>query len=155
MSQEKKGDKAMNQAIKGTEAIRSWTDHIIKIEELVSQLGTHIEKGMTSTDADKRLAEDGKNTLSEKDVLPWYCVFLHELTGFFSLLLWFGGILCFVAYGISAEKEDKSNLYLGIVLVTVVMITGIFSYQQTSKSAQMMAQFKNFIPPEAVVVRDG
>jgi sodium/potassium-transporting ATPase subunit alpha len=83
---------------------------------------------MSSADADKRLTEDGKNNLSEKESLPWYCVFLHELTGFFSLLLWFGGILCFVAYGISVEKEDKSNLYLGVVLVFVVMVTGIFSY---------------------------
>ena len=55
--------------------------------------------------------------------------FLKEMTGFFSLLLWFGAFLCFIGYGIQKEKSDKSNLYLGIVLATVVFITGCFSYQ--------------------------
>ena len=34
-------------------------------------------------------------------------------------------------------------------------MTGIFSYLQSSKSAEMMAQFENFIPPTAFVIRDG
>jgi P-type E1-E2 ATPase len=34
-------------------------------------------------------------------------------------------------------------------------LTGCFSYAQTSKSAEMMAQFENFIPPVATVIRDG
>jgi sodium/potassium-transporting ATPase subunit alpha len=41
------------------------------------------------------------------------------------------------------------------VLVIVVVLTGIFSYMQTSKSAEMMAQFENFIPPSAFVIRNG
>jgi len=39
--------------------------------------------------------------------------------------------------------------------VSVVVLTGVFSYMQTSKSAEMMAQFENFIPPVAYVVRNG
>jgi sodium/potassium-transporting ATPase subunit alpha len=93
--------------------------------------------------------------LTEKEGLPWYCVFLHEMTGFFSLLLWFGAALCFIGYIIQKTKEDKSNLYLGIVLAGVTFITGCFSYFQTSKSAALMAQFKNFIPPQAKVSRNG
>lgn len=86
---------------------------------------------------------------------PWYCVFLHELTGLFSLLLWFGSALCFVGQIFQVDEEDKSYLYLGIVLAGVTFGTGCFSYMQTSKSAAMMAQFKNFIPQSATVVRDG
>lgn len=87
--------------------------------------------------------------------MPWYCLFFHELTGFFSLLLWFGSFLCFIGFGIQEDKEDKANLYLGIVLAVVTLLTGIFSYMQASKSAEMMAQFENFIPPVAYVIRDG
>jgi len=77
------------------------------------------------------------------------------LTGFFSLLLWFGCFLCFIGYGIQEDGGlDKSNLYLGIVLGFVTIATGIFSYMQASKSAEMMAQFENFIPPTATVIRD-
>jgi len=77
------------------------------------------------------------------------------MIGFFSLLLWFGAALCFIGFTIQEDKEDKSNLYLGIVLAVVTFLTGCFSYAQTSKSAEMMAQFENFIPPSATVVREG
>lgn len=80
---------------------------------------------------------------------------MKELTGFFSLLLWAGSFLCFIGFGIQEDKEDLSNLYLGIVLAVVTLLTGIFSYMQTSKSAEMMAQFENFIPPVAFVIRNG
>jgi sodium/potassium-transporting ATPase subunit alpha len=91
--------------------------------------------------------------LTERKGLPWYLAFLKEMSGFFSLLLWFGGLLCFIGY--SVDSSDPSNLYLGIVLFVVVFITGCFSYYQSSKSAALMAQFKNFIPPKALVIRDG
>ena len=77
------------------------------------------------------------------------------MLGIFSLLLWFGSALCFIGYGIAKDKEDKSNLYLGLVLAIVTFLTGCFSYAQSSKSAEMMAQFENFIPPIAYVVREG
>ena len=44
------------------------------------------------------------------------------------MLLWLGAILCFVAYGIQAttmEQPPDDNLYLGIVLTAVVVVTGI------------------------------
>jgi sodium/potassium-transporting ATPase subunit alpha len=61
------------------------------------------------------------------------------MLGFFSILLWFGSFLCFVGFILQKDKEDRSNLYLGIVLAIVVFLTGWFSYVQTSKSAEMMA----------------
>lgn len=129
------------------------TEHVLKSEELFKKLSTDPIKGLDPNAADRLLHEIGPNTLTEKKGLPWYCLFLKELTGFFSLLLWFGAILCFIGYGL--QPTDKSNLYLGIVLATVVLITGIFSFYQSSKSASLMAQFKNFIPPLAKVRRGG
>merc|ERR1719498_1796869 len=146
---------SMQDAVSGTEAIRQWTYHFNGIEALTKELNTSTAAGLTTAEATKRHAEYGDNALSKKDAIPWYCLFLHELTGFFSLLLWFGSFLCFIGFGIQEDKEDQSNLYLGIVLAFVVFVTGCFSYAQASKSAEMMAQFENFIPPMATVVRDG
>lgn len=50
------------------------------------------------------------------------------MTGLFNYLLWAGSILCFIAYGVSEDKRDKGNLYLGIVLSSVVVAIAIFSY---------------------------
>lgn len=38
------------------------------------------------------------------------------------------------------------QLYLGIVLTAVVIITGIFSYYQEAKSSAIMESFKSMVP---------
>lgn len=38
------------------------------------------------------------------------------------------------------------QLYLGIVLAAVVIITGCFSYYQEAKSSKIMESFKNMVP---------
>jgi sodium/potassium-transporting ATPase subunit alpha len=148
-----KGKDAMAAAVSGTEAIRTWDDHLIGIPALAAKFGTDAVKGLTDDQAKAKLAEHGENALSKKEAVPWYCHFLEEMTGFFSLLLWFGSALCFIGYIL--DSSDKANLYLGITLAVVVFLTGCFSYAQSSKSAEMMAQFENFIPPIAYVVRNG
>jgi len=146
----------MGDAVRGTEAIRTWDDHKIGPEALAKRFNTSMTTGLTEESAKSAHVQYGDNALTKKASKPWYCLFLEELTGFFSLLLWFGSFLCFIGYGIQEDDGlDKSNLYLGIVLAAVTLATGIFSYMQASKSAEMMAQFENFIPPVAYVVREG
>jgi len=152
---EKKKGGGMNDAISGTEAIRTWDDHRIGTAKLAEKFKTNIQTGLNEAQAKEALNEFGLNALSKKEAVPWYCLFLQEMLGIFSLLLWFGAALCFIGYGISKDKEDKSNLYLGLVLSIVTFLTGCFSYAQSSKSAEMMAQFENFIPPIAYVIREG
>ena len=46
-------------------------------------------------------------------------------------------------------------MYLGVVLTAVVVVTGVFSYYQESKSAKIMDSFKNLVPQYALAVRNG
>jgi sodium/potassium-transporting ATPase subunit alpha len=71
----------------------------------------------------------------------------------FALLLWIGGILCFVAYALS--PTDQSNLYLGVVLIIIVILTSLLTFYQNMKSEAIMDSFKNFIPPQTIVIREG
>ncbi|XP_067116495.1 sodium/potassium-transporting ATPase subunit alpha-1-like [Osmerus mordax] len=74
------------------------------------------------------------------------------------MLLWIGAILCLLAYGIQAAYESEpvhDNLYLGVVLTAVVIITGCFSYYQEAKSSKIMDSFKKLVPQQALVIRDG
>jgi sodium/potassium-transporting ATPase subunit alpha len=57
---------------------------------------------------------------------------LKEATTPFALLLWIGGILCFVAYAI--QPKDPSNLYLGVVLIVIVILTSLMTFYQNMKS---------------------
>jgi Cation transporter/ATPase, N-terminus len=83
------------------------------------------------------LERDGPNALTPPKQTPEWVKFCKNLFGGFALLLWIGAILCFIAYSIQAstvEEPADDNLYLGIVLSAVVIVTGIFSYYQVSSN---------------------
>ncbi|CAG2121092.1 unnamed protein product, partial [Medioppia subpectinata] len=106
-------------------------------------------KGLTPEKAKEYLARDGPNALTPPKTTPEWIKFCKNLFGGFAMLLWIGGVLCFVAYSIQAgtfEEPPDDNLYLGCVLVAVVMVTGIFSYYQEAKSSKIMESFKNMVP---------
>uniref|UniRef100_A0A8C7ZTA9 ATPase Na+/K+ transporting subunit alpha 2a n=1 Tax=Oryzias sinensis TaxID=183150 RepID=A0A8C7ZTA9_9TELE len=115
-------------------------------------------KGLTSSRAAEILAKDGLNALTPPPTTPEWVKFCRQLFGGFSILLWIGAILCFLAYSIQVATEDdplNDNLYLGVVLAAVVIITGCFSYFQEAKSSRIMDSFKKMVPQQAMVIRDG
>ena len=103
------------------------------LEDLLSKYETSIDDGLSSHIAARNLERDGPNALTPPKQTPEWVKFCKQMFGGFSLLLWAGSILCFFAYGIRSLKEkEPSNdeLYLGVVLAVVVVITGCFSYYQ-------------------------
>ncbi|KAG8310147.1 Sodium/potassium-transporting ATPase subunit alpha-1 [Homalodisca vitripennis] len=105
--------------------------------------------GLTHAKAKENLERDGPNALTPPKTTPEWIKFCKQLFGGFALLLWIGAILCFIAYSIQAstvEEPADDNLYLGIVLSVVVIVTGIFSYCQEAKSSAIMESFKNLVP---------
>merc|ERR1712038_1168647 len=132
--------------------------HKVDVDVLCKRFNTNVEQGLTDSQAAKGLVEHGKNELTPPPTTPEWVKFCQCLFSGFSLLLWLGAVLCFLAYGIQAsayEEPPDDNLYLGIVLSAVVTVTGIFSYYQESKSAKIMEGFKNLVPQYAVARRDG
>ncbi|KFV49868.1 Sodium/potassium-transporting ATPase subunit alpha-1, partial [Tyto alba] len=136
----------------------SMDDHKLSLDELHRKYGTDLSRGLTPARAAEILARDGPNSLTPPPTTPEWVKFCRQLFGGFSLLLWIGAILCFLAYGIQSvmeEEPNNDNLYLGIVLAAVVIITGCFSYYQEAKSSKIMESFKNMVPQQALVVRNG
>jgi sodium/potassium-transporting ATPase subunit alpha len=100
--------------------------------------------------------------LSPGKVTPAWLKFLKQFVGFFPLLLEVGGVLCLIGYGLDQSTRDNVSLpswanancmlwlflilllmyfvqlYLGIILLLVVLLTAIFSFMQESKSASVM-----------------
>jgi len=133
--------------------------HKVTPDELYKRWGVKDPKrGLTEDQAKKNLEEYGPNALTPPPTTPEWIKFCQNLFGGFAMLLWIGAILCFIAYSIQAsafEEPPDDNLYLGIVLTAVVIVTGIFSYYQESKSAKIMESFKNLVPQYALCLRDG
>jgi sodium/potassium-transporting ATPase subunit alpha len=130
----------------------------VELNELLATLETSLTTGLTSEIIARNQARDGPNALTPPKTTPEWVKFCKQLFGGFAALLWVGAILCFFAYGIrSINEKDPAmdELYLGIVLAFVVIVTGIFSYYQEAKSSAIMESFKKMVPQEAVALRDG
>ena len=135
-----------------------YDDHKISVEELYRRYHCNPETGLTQAQAKANQERDGLNCLTPPPTTPEWIKFLKALFGGFAMLLWLGAFLCFLAYTIQAttlEEPPDDNLYLGIVLSVVVIVTGIFSYYQESKSSKIMESFANLVPQYALCLREG
>ncbi|MBN3293794.1 AT12A ATPase, partial [Polypterus senegalus] len=133
-------------------------DHKLTLEELTDKYETNLVTGLTSAKAAEVLARDGPNVLTPPKGTPEIVKFLRQMISGFSLLLWAGAVLCWIAYGVQVSQAPdvpRDNLYLGVVLAGVVILTGCFAYFQEAKSTNIMASFRNMVPQQALVWRDG
>ena len=128
-------------------------DHLVDISILLNErLHSDATNGLSKEEHDSRLITNGKNQLSPPPSEPEWIKFLKIICGLFSLMLLVGSLLCFIGYALKREVE---NLYLGIVLFVVVMLTSIFTYIQNRKSSDLMASFKKMMPNKCTVIRNG
>ncbi|OQV25202.1 Sodium/potassium-transporting ATPase subunit alpha-B [Hypsibius exemplaris] len=135
-------------------------EHTIPLEILFLRLRSDPEKGLTCEEAHRRLLKDGPNELTPPKTDSELSKFLHHMFTGFSILLWIGTVLCFIAYGLQyltvrPEEIVHDNLYLGIALLLVVTVSSTFAYWQERKSSDIMNSFKKLVPAFAVVIRDG
>jgi len=154
--QKKKSKKGRKEELDNLKQELEMEEHKLPLEELCERLKCNTTTGLTPQQARDILARDGPNELTPPKTTPEWVKFCKTLFGGFSMLLWIGAILCFVAYSIqSSTYEDPpgDNLYLGVVLTAVVVVTGCFSYYQEAKSSKIMESFKSMVPQFAIVIR--
>ncbi|XP_048450602.1 sodium/potassium-transporting ATPase subunit alpha-3-like, partial [Rhincodon typus] len=83
------------------------TEHKMSVEEVCRKHNADCVQGLTHAKAAEFLARDGPNALTPPPTTPEWIKFCRQLFGGFSILLWIGAILCFLAYGIQAATEDS------------------------------------------------
>lgn len=153
MGKDKKKDK-----MDGLKQELEMDEHRIPLTELCKRYNLNPETGHSSSKAAEILEKDGPNELTPPKTTPEWVKFLKQMFGGFATLLWVGAFLCFFAYTIESNSNanaQKDNLYLGIVLATVVIVTGIFAYFQERKSSKIMDSFAKLVPDKSNVRRDG
>jgi sodium/potassium-transporting ATPase subunit alpha len=128
--------------------------HLFTEDEIIEDLQTDLNVGLTSAEQEKRFLIYGPNEITPPKQTHWFIKFLWNLVGGFQLMLWFGSLLCFIVFGISLG-EDVQTLALAIVLIAVVLVTTIFQSYQEGKSDEVMAALRALSPTSVFVYRDG
>ncbi|KAL0610209.1 Potassium-transporting ATPase alpha chain 1 [Plecturocebus cupreus] len=133
-------------------------DHQLSVAELEQKYQTSAIKGLSASLAAELLLRDGPNALRPPRGTPEYIKFARQLAGGLQCLMWVAAAICLIAFAIQASEGDLTtddNLYLAIALIAVVVVTGCFGYYQEFKSTNIIASFKNLVPQQATVIRDG
>ena len=125
MLQKKQGkDKEFEQALDQNDELASMNFHKLDPEILLQQLESDEKNGLTESKAEEKLKRLGPNKLEEKKIKPWYVKLFLEMTGVFSLLLWAGAILSFIAYGIQRGQGSKDVDDTNVILIMRLAIFG-------------------------------
>ncbi|GAB4819471.1 hypothetical protein N2152v2_006517 [Parachlorella kessleri] len=130
-----------------------FTEHTWPIDKLYEYYGSSPTEGLSGAQVLQNRNKYGWNRLTPPPTTPWYIKYLMQYANIFMLLLMAGGVLCFVAYSI--DSEDATNLYLGVVLFLVVIVSATFGYLTEAKAENVMEGFKKLVPKKCRVLRDG
>ena len=116
-------------------------------EQIAFELQTDLINGLSSAEAQSRLSRYGGNRLQRSRRDPWQFKLLRNLFSFFAILLWIAALLCFVP-GVDLPQ-------LGIAILTVVVVNGLFAFLQEYKSDRALEMLQQLIAQRSTVVRDG
>lgn len=116
----------------------------LSVEEVFDFLDTS-PKGLTSEEAQKRLAKHGPNMLVKKRRVSVASRFVASLRDLFSILLLFAALLA--AIGGMGQ--------LSLTLLTVVIVNAILSLIQEWRAEKAIETLRKWVPEYAKVIRDG
>jgi calcium-translocating P-type ATPase len=125
--------------------------HRLTADEALSSLKTS-PAGLLQTEAARRLAEFGPNHVEEVGREHLLLGFAREFTHFFAIILWAGATLAFLA-----EHFDPGQgmARLGVAIVGVIVINGIFSFLQEYKAERAVAALRQLLPQKVKAQRGG
>ena len=114
-------------------------------QEVLTELDTDLEQGLTSQEAAKRLEEYGPNKLAEKKRKSLLSMFMAQLQDTMIYILLAATVLS-VVMGDYAEA---------IIILIVVLLNAVIGVFQENKAEQAMDELKKLTTPHAYVRRDG
>lgn len=115
--------------------------------QIAFELQTDIELGLSEKEAKIRLQTFGKNVIEKEKSVPMIWKFIKSFFNLFAVLLWVATGLCFVP-GVDMPE-------LGVAIFIVVLINGIFSFFQESKSDHAVEALRKLLANECPVIRYG
>jgi magnesium-transporting ATPase (P-type) len=143
-AQKQPGVLTLNPTAPGTAPSFPW--HALTIDEcLHAAESLDVERGLTTTEAEKRLAEQGQNRLAP----PERPTFIRKLWAQInSALIW---VLLAAAVVSGAQGEwAEFGLILGVVIINVII--GMVQEGKAEKAADALS---NMLAPRCTVIRDG
>jgi len=119
-----------------------WSD---TSDEVAKALDTHISKGLTSEEAERRLSEIGENLFeTAKTTSPWK-ILLHQFASPLIIML----CVAVLITAVLSEWLDSSIIALAII------INAALGFYQELKAEKAIADLRSYIRERTRIIRDG
>jgi len=123
----------------------SVTWHSLSTEETLARLETPLAQGLTTAEAQRRLAQYGPNQLLEKPRRTYLQMIIEQLRSFVIILLLGAAIL-------SAVLNEPVE---AIAIIAIVLLNTVLGVVQESRAEEALAALKRMSAPDSQVLRDG
>jgi Ca2+-transporting ATPase len=119
--------------------------YTLEKKDLVESLKTHLEKGLSSHQAEERLKVHGYNELIGKKGLTIWEMLLEQFKDFLVLIL----IAASLVSMLIGEITDSA------VIILIVILNAVLGVIQESRASKALEALQKMAAPEAKVIRDG
>jgi len=119
--------------------------HVKTIEEVIADVGTDPERGLTSEEVVLRQERFGPNELRAADTTPPWRMFLAQFNDF---MIW----VLLAAVAVSAIEGQVPE---AIAITAILLLNGVLGFVQEYRAEQALEALKQMSAPVATVIRDG
>jgi P-type Ca2+ transporter type 2C len=120
--------------------------------EVAEALGTDLHDGLTTAEADARLASHGPNQLAATTPIPTWRKILHHFADPLVYLLIAAVIVSFVAWVIEGREGVPFDV---IVIGAIILLNAALGYAQQARAEEAVAALARMSATTASVVREG
>ena len=124
-----------------------------KSEEIVSELGTDLEQGLSAAKAEEILSKVGPNSLGEAKKTPLWKRFLGQFADAMVFIL-LGAAALSAVMAVREGGGFKSWIDV-IVILAIVVLNAVLGVYQEGKADEAIAALKKMSAPQTKVIRDG
>ncbi len=133
------------------------TAHDKKREEVLNELSSNIETGLTSAQVAEKQKQFGENRLKEKKKKTMLARFLDQFKDVMIIILLIASVISFalVCYDIAKGHGSPAEFFEPGLILLIVVLNAIMGVMQESKAEKALDALKSMSAPHARVIRDG
>src|SRR5688572_9631417 len=121
-------------------------------EDVIAALGVTAERGLTTEEARRRLAQYGPNELQAEQPNPAWRKFLAQFQDILIILLL---VAAAISLAVWIYERDEPLPFEALVIFAIVLFNGILGYVQEARAERSVAALRAMAAAEASVLRDG
>ncbi len=122
------------------------------VQAVITALNSDMARGLTTQDAQQRLAQSGPNQLEAEAATPAWRKFLAQFQDVLVILLL---IAAAISVGVWFYERADPLPYEGLVIFAIVLLNGLLGYVQEARAEKSVAALQAMTAAEATILRDG